>query len=135
MTTSLREKAKELFHLVYDNVDRDGEIDSEDKYIIEIHEALEAAYKEGALARVTGPSDFNLEIFIQKTPTSFSNAQLRTLVKASIAWYRDNLKITPLTAEEIGQFLPTEQEMYEATGSISVDAKWLRDFVSAKLEG
>lgn len=128
---SLRETAKEIAEKIVYQLEEYSP-DRIDTMKI-ITEALEAAYKQGALARVTGPSIEEIAKHCNREfefgSCDWDNAYF------GAKWYRDNLKITPLTAEDILELLPSDIELSEEYSKKGCVRHWLRDFVAAKLEG
>lgn len=132
-------RAMELWH-EYDKASEFSDCDW-DEFVKIISEALSLAYKQGALARISGPSD--IERDSRALNYYYENGGTANKRKAHGAaghfedgakWYRDSLKITPLTTEDI---LPSDDEfvsLLRLEGSHGT-YKWLHGFVTAKLDG
>lgn len=131
---------------------------------ISLHtEALEAAYKQGALARIERPSEIEIALEIDKILRCDYVDALSCKMIAE--WTIENIKITPLTAEDVTkkddnfvtsktydekttknqhikaeELLPSKDEIDEKlkhrwVGRWSTELQeYLRDFVAAKLE-
>lgn len=132
----LRETAKEIvdkyIHLFEIN-------DSFNAYdlTIAITKDLEAAYKQGAMSRVDGPSDDDIRKAANLNRMRTNGLFSYPIWIDACNWYRDSMKITPLTADAI---LPSEADfmkwfMYDKGAMALKDAfNKVRDFVVAKLE-
>lgn len=140
MISFLSEKAKEVatnYALM-----RGLTYEERDHLASDLLSALEVAYKQGARARVTGPSDQAIKDAALESEqySGPRSAKKEMKFREGAWWYRDNLKITPLTAEDIfpsdvetANFIQNRHDKKES-GLFKPFIKYLRDFVTAKLE-
>lgn len=139
--TSLREKAKvlarDLAAYACDNADPDSDPELVERFFNKIHEALEAAYKQGAMSRVSGPSDEAAYEFIEVTLDGHDadNEEIASSGQALIGWCLNSLKITPLKLEDVWPDAETRQKMWMEAESDGLYTDALGNFVAAKLEG
>lgn len=161
MTTSLREKVKAITKAWADKNDGSAlaaECDYGEDLVDRMTEALEAALKQGALARIERPSEAQLENHCEEILISKIEKHKATKGRLSSSddfcsevfsyddlfdvgfWYRDHMRITPITADEL---LPSDKTVRNWIVPQNGDRdyerlqfmQYVRDFVAAKLEG
>lgn len=161
--TDMREKAKLISHQINYG---DHEMSVEVAIETFVYEALSLAYKQGALARIEGPSDEELEAKAEQyahvtfegirngkriySAERVDDLELRKVkMHAYKCGCRDNLKITPLTADEFKSIEDEIVILIDDAYGMNLDhedadcgdpgcttfRQSFRDFVAAKLEG
>lgn len=122
MTSSLREKAKELL----DNTRCYNSPTGYEDLIEQFTEALEAAYKQGALARVELPERKSLKMSMRSEELAKNKAWNACL---------DAIKVTPLTAEDIlpsDDWIESEYEKFDNDKSRTQDHPTYPEWVASE---